>query len=410
MTLRVGTNIIAGGGSSVKDNVTIVSNANDQIQTVGKINQNTQNVSAPVLYDWVGTLQQYQEQNVATEHPTWICFITDDEGDEAKSCFTILDFKWSDRNINDTKWLCADNFTWQSGNIYQVAYLHLFNDLYEDDVTLYAWASSTALNKVIYTKTETPAVDGWTYDDQGRQWKVISTVSGNEIDVLNAPAGEGGPYIRDVSGDMTITANLGVQHTETIAGTSITYYTAPDGHKICMPDQESAVQEIYNSTGVAWFYILDTTNTRFKLPRTKFGFTGLRNAPGDYVEPGLPNITGDWNDNLGHWVGHSASGAVQGTGVSDGAEASVSGTARPSGYTFDASRSSAIYGNGTTVQPPASEMYLYFYVGEFSQTAMANTAGITTEELNSKADVSMFQVVSALPANPDINTFYFVVE
>lgn len=410
MTLRVGTNIIAGGGSSVKDNVTIVSNANDQIQTVGKINQNTQNVSAPVLYDWVGTLQQYQEQNVATEHPTWICFITDDEGDEAKSCFTILDFKWSDRNINDTKWLCADNFTWQSGNIYQVAYLHLFNDLYEDDVTLYAWASSTALNKVIYTKTETPAVDGWTYDDQGRQWKVISTVSGNEIDVLNAPAGEGGPYIRDVSGDMTITANLGVQHTENIAGTSITYYTAPDGHKICMPDQESAVQEIYNSTGVAWFYILDTTNTRFKLPRTKFGFTGLRNAPGDYVEPGLPNIEGETNSNRQeHTMTAQESGPFYNSSnthswYGDNIHSTVHNLC------FDASLANPIYGNSTTVQTPATEMYLYFYVGEFSQTAMANTAGITTEELNSKADVSMFQVVSALPANPDINTFYFIVE
>ena len=71
------------------------------------------------------------------------------------------------------------------------------------------------------------------------------------------------------------------------------------------------------------------------------------------IEAGLPNITGDWNDNLGHWAGHTANGAVQGTGVSDGAEAGVSGTARPSGYTFDASRSSAIYGNSTTVQPPA---------------------------------------------------------
>ena len=232
MTLRVGERIIAGGGSSVKDNVTIVSNANDQIQTVGKINQNYENVSTPVLYDWVGTFDEYKSQNIETEHPTWMCFITDDDGADSSSCLTILEFKWFDRLVNDTKWLCADNFTWQNGNVYQVAYLHLFNDLYEDDVTLYAWASSTT-PKVIYTKTETPVVDSWAYDDQGRQWKTISVVASNEIDVLNAPAGEGGPYIRDQSGDMTITASLGVQHTETIGGTSITYYTAPDGHKIC---------------------------------------------------------------------------------------------------------------------------------------------------------------------------------
>lgn len=330
MTVRVGERIVAGGGA-VKDNLTIINNADEQIQAVGKINQNFANVSAPVLYDWVGTIQEYQDQNIELEHPTWICFITDDDGTDESSCLTLLEFKWFDRNPNDTRWLCADNFTWQDGNIYQAAYLHLFSDLYEDDVTLYSWASSST-TKVIYTKTETPAVNSWTYDDQGRQWKTISTVSGNQIDVLNAPSGEGGPYVRNVAGDMTITAHLGVQHTETISGTTITYYTAPDGHKICMPDQENAVQTIYNDTGAAWFYILDSTNTRFKLPR---------------INP--------------------------------------------------------------EVHYPEAEMYLYFYVGEFSSSALKNTAGITTEELNAKADVSMFQVVSALPANPDINTFYFVI-
>ena len=34
-----------------------------------------------------------------------------------------------------------------------------------------------------------------------------------------------------------------------------------------MPDQETAVAAIYAESGVAWYYILDTTNTRFKLPR-----------------------------------------------------------------------------------------------------------------------------------------------
>ena len=80
---------------------------------------------------------------------------------------------------------------------------------------------------------------------------------------------------------------------ETISGTTIQFYLADDGHKICPASQESNVAAIYNATGVAWYYILDTVNQRFKLPRTKFGFTGIRNGVGGYVEAGLPNINGN---------------------------------------------------------------------------------------------------------------------
>ena len=55
--------------------------------------------------------------------------------------------------------------------------------------------------------------------------------------------------------------------TETIAGYTVTFYRATDGHKICLADQESTVADIFTATGVAWYYILDTANQRFKLPK-----------------------------------------------------------------------------------------------------------------------------------------------
>lgn len=405
MTVRVGENIVAGGGNLEKDNITIVNSPQNQMQTVGKINQNLANETTPVLYDWVGTLQEYQDQQIELLHPTWICFITDDDGPGVDSGVSIFDFKWEDKTLDDMRWLRSDTFSWQDGAVYKSAYQHLVSDLYEYNVNLYCWASVNT-SKIIYTKTETPAVNSWTYDNQGRQWKTISTVNNNEIDVLNAPSAEAGPYIRNVAGDLLdITANLGTQHTETIAGTSITYYTGVDGHKICMPDQENAIQTIYNNTGVAWFYILDSTNIRFKLPRTKFGFTGIRNEVGDYVEPGLPNITGGfYGSNAAMSGSHGA--FVDGTNMYG---SNVSPGSVNNHIILDASRSSSIYGNDTTVQPPATEMYLYFYVGEFSRAAIENTAGITAEMLNGKMDAANFQVVTALPANPDINTFYFIV-
>ena len=46
-------------------------------------------------------------------------------------------------------------------------------------------------------------------------------------------------------------------------------YQADDGHKIVLLDQETAIVELYNRTGYAWYYILDMESQRFKLPRER---------------------------------------------------------------------------------------------------------------------------------------------
>ena len=70
----------AGGGSIGNvDNLTITANANQEIQTVATINANTATGATNPIYDWVGTLAEYNAQNIETLHPDWICFITDDE-------------------------------------------------------------------------------------------------------------------------------------------------------------------------------------------------------------------------------------------------------------------------------------------------------------------------------------------
>lgn len=171
---------------------------------------------------------------------------------------------------------------------------------------------------------------------------------------------------------------------ETISGTTIQFYLADDGHKICPASQESNVLSIYNSTGVAWYYIIDTTNQRFKLPRTKFGFTGIRSGVGGFVEAGLPNITGSAEV---YWESDKATvGAFYADTTRYNSERNNYNQYPNLG--FDASRSNSIYGNSNTVQPKATEMYLYFYVGNFTQTALENTAGLNAELFNGKADVS----------------------
>lgn len=72
--------------------------------------------------------------------------------------------------------------------------------------------------------------------------------------------------LKDIDGKTT--------QTETIEGTTITFYLADDGHKIVDRSQEAAVQTIYENTGISWYYIIDRNNSLFKLPRSRFDIYG----------------------------------------------------------------------------------------------------------------------------------------
>lgn len=172
--------------------------------------------------------------------------------------------------------------------------------------------------------------------------------------------------------------------TETISGIVVQFYLADDGHKICPVSEATNVANVYAATGVAWYYILDTTNQQFKLPRTKFGVVGLRDTVGNYVTPGLPNITGLITSN--NYAGTAAAdSALYPTG--NGQNSDLAGTG-PNAIGFNASRSNSIYGASTTVQAPATQQYLYFYVGGFTPTATEQTAGLNASLFNNKVDLT----------------------
>ena len=186
---------------------------------------------------------------------------------------------------------------------------------------------------------------------------------------------------------------------ETIGNTTIQFYLADDEHKICPASEESNVSAIYNSTGVAWYYILDTTNRQFKLPRTKWGFTGIRSGVGGYVEAGLPNITGSFSTASDKNLGTGAFSWTTNKYATNGG-----GQGGQWGINFSAKKSNSIYGNSTTVQPPATQMYLYFYVGNFTQTALENTAGLNAEMFN---DLNAHKVIEfQIPTASNGYTWY----
>lgn len=153
-----------------------------------------------------------------------------------------------------------------------------------------------------------------------------------------------------------------VLETETIDDITISFYRSENNYKICLPDQLANLTSLYEKTGVAWYYVIDTENKQFKLPRTKWGFTGLRNKAGDYVSESVPNITGAIQ-----YTAYSSTptGAFKLETPQYVAGPSSWITTDSGGRTtsFNASRSSSTYKDGAPVQERATEMYLYFYVG-----------------------------------------------
>jgi len=177
----------------------------------------------------------------------------------------------------------------------------------------------------------------------------------------------------------------GTSQSETIGTYTITYKLASDGHKITT--DETNVANIYNESGVAWYYILDTTNQRFKLPRTKYGFVGLRDTVGKYVPESLPNLIGQTNGAFN--TDGSPSGVFSFVGTGSVTFGSGSTTYKNRSIRYNASDYSSTYQDNAPVQQRATQMYLYFYVGNFTQTATEQTAGLNSELFNGKLDIDL---------------------
>lgn len=189
-----------------------------------------------------------------------------------------------------------------------------------------------------------------------------------------------GTVYTDAYNHLVADYNDGTSTTETVGSYTITYILATDGHKITT--DETAVANIYNESGVAWYYIIDTENQRFKLPRTKYGFVGLRDLVGKYIPESLPNITG--------YLTGAPSTTADGAFYADGTTSNKlsGGSYSCNKFHIDASRSSSVYQNNAPVQQRATQMYLYFYVGQFSQSATEQTAGLNSELFNGKVDLN----------------------
>lgn len=201
-------------------------------------------------------------------------------------------------------------------------------------------------------------------------WHPATTQYGTYLEVYNH-------LVNDISGKTL--------QSETIGEITVQFYLADDGHKICPAGEESNVSAIYTATGVAWYYILDTENQRFKLPRElpitdkskgnsiTLGLTDGTHLGGIYYDSNYPRLS-PGNDIYGSDVGTLKSGS--------GSDFSSS---KSVGITTDPTKSGIISHRANE----NGQQYLYFYVGQFSQTATEQTAGLNSELFNGKMDRDM---------------------
>ena len=121
-----------------------------------------------------------------------------------------------------------------------------------------------------------------------------------------------------------------------------------------------------------------------------YGFVGIRTRVGKYIEESLPKPT--FIVRYDAWNSASEYDKVYGT---DGAHFSYSTNddEHMINYTTPSDNIKAfdiiwpkVYQEGAQVQQRATQMYLYFYVGQFNQSAIDQTAGLNSELFNNKLD------------------------
>lgn len=266
----------------------------------------------------------------------------------------------------DVSWVNSENYSW----LYKTPYIGAYNYLVKRYQPTGKFREGNTYYVVIFSDGDIQTTD-------------VVVVSGTVSDLQTWATEEGytttGSSIEDLVVSKTLTAE-----TETIAGTTITFYRCYDKKKIVLPTEVTNVDAIYTATGIAEYFILDIENLRFKLPRNKWGHYGTGNGDlGDYIEESVPNAKG-----AGRGVGASTD-VWTGTFKylsSPGNSGHSSVNESYANFDFDLSRSSSAYKDGAPVQPRGTQGDLYFYLGSAN---LDEIIGINFDTLNSKANVEL---------------------
>ena len=334
------------------------------------------------------------------------------------SSVELLDYKFSDKLINNMNWILSDG-SWLSGSTYTDVLSHLKEDIAffptntpsivvsnTGDFTNGTYVRDSSKDEVSGTTT----YYGWTYNTTTFYLTIdIDSMSGS--DAFSAIQGQ--RIYKKEDGSFYLTKHKVVKiESETVDnnGTTLTLtvWVGSDGHRIvdvtAGTDQETAVSAIYTQTGVAWYYLLDVANSKFKLPIENLNRLGLpQSVPvsGNEMMVGFTDglYTGFANINT---FGYTPSTSPLGTSVGV-ATSNAPYSNKTVGLTTDATKSGIVARSELTENAYDGRKYLYFYVGLFNQSAIEQTAGITATTINGKADVDLRNITSQ--AKEDIAGF-----
>ena len=159
---------------------------------------------------------------------------------------------------------------------------------------------------------------------------------------------------------------------------------------------ETTWQNSISQYGVCGKFVYDSLAHTVRLPKVTGIIEGTTDltALGDLVEAGLPNITGAL------WGGRNTSSAYTEAFHMTGSSSSKTSRADwgenlNSAVNFNASRSSSIYGNSTTVQPQTIKVLYYIVIATSTKTDIQVDIDEIATDLNGKADVDLTNVPSS---------------
>lgn len=222
------------------DKITIVKNEDSSLSSVAR-----KTVNEKIIFDWEGTQAEYQQALLNGEiNPDWYCYITDDE--QAVSYEDVLDITLSNiapegeeviKKISKE----AQGEEPSTGGV--GGGLPMFAHIWSDHI----------YNDVSYLRADNFS---WHYDEiYVTAYNILEEQYNNENSVIKTENG-------------------------------ITYKLTPDNFKIADTTQEDVIRTLYETEGIAWFYIIDIENKRFKLPRVNTNTNQyLYFYVGDYKRP-----------------------------------------------------------------------------------------------------------------------------
>lgn len=334
----------------------------------------------------------------------------------------IFDYKWKDCLTSRTTWALSDG-NWISNKA--DAYAQLLSEWTDDMYALYIQAGGTTYTRyssfdsadwfafdaggstISYATSKNPAVNDYCalayYNASTTSASITSVdVSGIYLQKAGTSVDLDGLFVRTPAEDMgtlfawkstnyiaftnketvttsdealfaadngfvkqiTNTMSVPTEESETVNGVTIQFHRAANGHKICSDTWDTTISNLYTATGVAWYYIIDTTNQQFKLPRV--------NPDKKKVLSSVEVITGatdqTWTTDRAALHLKKTDGAFRTSHATlclranDGVIINGSGATVSGSEAYTPSNLYADIDNATMYY--AGEQYLYFYVGQ----------------------------------------------